>query len=127
MSDLGSLLRRRREEKGLSLDEVSALTKIHKRHLDAIERGRWHLLPEPFYTRAFLRHIAEQIDLDPEYVLSEYALETQTALSPSSSRHDQRERRKKRRAMQMKVRRWVIALFLLVVGAVAFVYIGRMF
>lgn len=72
MSDLGALLRKAREQRGLSLDEIQELTKIRKRYLEAIESGDYSVLPGSFYVRAFVKNYSEAVGLDPEEVLRLY-------------------------------------------------------
>ncbi|REK76573.1 helix-turn-helix domain-containing protein [Paenibacillus paeoniae] len=72
MSELGALLRKARDEKGLSLDDIQELTKIRKRYLEAIESGDYSVLPGTFYVRAFVKNYSEAVGLDPDEVLRLY-------------------------------------------------------
>ncbi|TJY43122.1 helix-turn-helix domain-containing protein [Cohnella pontilimi] len=75
MSDLGALLRKAREQKGYTLDDVQEATKIRKRYLEAIETGDYSVLPGSFYVRAFVKTYAETVGLDAEEVLRLYQKE----------------------------------------------------
>ncbi|MFD0587515.1 helix-turn-helix domain-containing protein [Paenibacillus sp. GCM10027627] len=79
MSDLGALLRKAREERGLSLDEIQELTKIRKRYLEALETGDHSILPGTFYVRAFVKNYSEAVGLEPEEVLRLYQHEVPAA------------------------------------------------
>ncbi|MBH5316571.1 helix-turn-helix domain-containing protein [Paenibacillus sp. GSMTC-2017] len=72
MSDLGALLRKAREQRGLSLDDLQEVTKIRKRYLEAIETGNYSVLPGNFYVRAFVKNYSEAVGLDPDEVLRLY-------------------------------------------------------
>ncbi|MFC4811220.1 helix-turn-helix domain-containing protein [Paenibacillus sp. GCM10023250] len=72
MSDLGALLKKAREQRNLSLDDIQDLTKIRKRYLEAIEEGNYSVLPGSFYVRAFVKNYAESVGLDAEEVLRLY-------------------------------------------------------
>ncbi|MFX3634279.1 MAG: RodZ domain-containing protein [Candidatus Pristimantibacillus sp.] len=72
MSDLGALLRKAREQHGLSLEDVQETTKIRKRYLEAIESGDHSILPGTFYLRAFVKNYCEAVGLDPDEVLRLY-------------------------------------------------------
>lgn len=72
MSELGALLRKAREQRSLSLDDIQELTKIRKRYLEAIESGDHSVLPGSFYVRAFVKNYSEAVGLDPEEVLRLY-------------------------------------------------------
>lgn len=75
MSELGALLKKAREEKGFSLDEVQEQTKIRKRYLEALEEGDFDVLPGKFYIRAFIKNYAEFVGLDADEVLKHYQVE----------------------------------------------------
>lgn len=72
MSDLGALLRKAREQRGYTLDDIQEYTKIRKRYLEAIENGEYKVLPGSFYVRAFVKTYAETVGLDAEEVLRLY-------------------------------------------------------
>ncbi|MCD9023431.1 helix-turn-helix domain-containing protein [Cohnella silvisoli] len=72
MSDLGALLRKAREQRGYTLDDIQEYTKIRKRYLEAIETGDYKVLPGSFYVRAFVKTYAESVGLDAEEVLRLY-------------------------------------------------------
>jgi len=75
MSDLGALLRKAREQRGYTLDDIQEVTKIRKRYLEAIENGEYKVLPGSFYVRAFVKTYAETVGLDAEEVLRLYQKE----------------------------------------------------
>src|SRR4051812_28918752 len=79
MSDLGALLRKAREQRGYTLDDVQDATKIRKRYLEAIETGDYSVLPGSFYVRAFVKTYAETVGLDAEEVLRLYQKELPVA------------------------------------------------
>ncbi|GGG11818.1 RodZ domain-containing protein [Paenibacillus abyssi] len=72
MSELGELLKKARNERGLSLENIEEMTKIRKRYLEAIEEGDYKVLPGNFYVRAFVKNYAETVGLDAEEVLRLY-------------------------------------------------------
>jgi len=60
----GERLRAAREEKGLSLEDIAAQTRIPRRHLESIEQADWDKLPAPTYTIGFARSYASSVGLD---------------------------------------------------------------
>ena len=52
MAQLGELLKRTREEKGLTLDEVAHITHIRPEYLAALETNNFKIFPTPFPTRS---------------------------------------------------------------------------
>jgi cytoskeletal protein RodZ len=79
MSDLGELLKKAREQSGLSLDDIQESTKIRKRYLEAIEAGDYKVLPGSFYVRAFVKTYAETLGLNADDVLRLYKHEMPAA------------------------------------------------
>lgn len=63
-SPVGERLRAAREEKGLSLEDVAAQTRIPQRHLASIESGDWENLPAATYTIGFAKSYASAVGLD---------------------------------------------------------------
>jgi cytoskeleton protein RodZ len=61
---LGERLKRAREAKGMSLDDVASRTRIPIRHLQNIEREDWDALPAATYAVGFTRNYANAIGLD---------------------------------------------------------------
>ena len=67
---LGELLRRARERRGLTLQQISNETKIPRRHLEALESDDLTAVPGGFYRRAQLRTFARAVSLDQGIVLA---------------------------------------------------------
>lgn len=61
-------LRRAREDRGISLQEIAQRTLINITYLEAIDRGDLEVMPEP-YMRAFIREYAQAVGLDPADVM----------------------------------------------------------
>ncbi len=70
----GEYLRREREMRGVSLEEISAATKISIRFLQAIENEELTKLPGGIFTRSFVRTYARYLGLDEERVLADCQL-----------------------------------------------------
>ncbi len=70
--DIGAVLRRARAERGLSLEEVEAATKIRVRYLDGLEREDYDVLPAAVYVRGFMKSYADFLGLDGEELIREF-------------------------------------------------------
>lgn len=66
---LGEQLKRRREELGLTLAEISETTRIGTRFLKAIETEDFKVLPEGIYARSFVRTYARYVKMDEDEAL----------------------------------------------------------
>jgi len=75
----GEHLKREREMRGVSLQEISAATRISTRFLEAIESEQWSELPGGVFNRGFIRSIARFLGLDEESLVSEYELGTKSS------------------------------------------------
>ncbi|HEY8370110.1 MAG TPA: helix-turn-helix domain-containing protein [Thermodesulfobacteriota bacterium] len=68
----GALLRKIREQQGISLRDIAQTTKVNLTYLQFIEEENFRQLPVPAYLRGFLKAYAKCIGLDPDRVSSEY-------------------------------------------------------
>ncbi len=106
MSELGQILKKTREEKNISLDEIQESTKIQRRYLEAIERGNFHMLPGHFYVRAFIKSYAEAVGLDADQLFEQYEGE----LPDFQKREEQVQvvpKRKRRTRPPVRAGRWL--------------------
>jgi cytoskeleton protein RodZ len=60
--------------RGVTLDEISAATRIATRFLKAIENEQWDQLPGGVFNRGFVRAVARYLGLDEENIVAEYTL-----------------------------------------------------
>ena len=68
----GEELRRERLIREVSLDEISASTKISIRLLNALESSDVAKLPAPVFTRGFIRAYSRHLGLDPDEMVNAY-------------------------------------------------------
>jgi cytoskeletal protein RodZ len=68
----GELLRRVREARGQSLQQVADRTRITRSHLENVEADRYAALPPPVYLRGILMNLARELGLDPLRVSRSY-------------------------------------------------------
>ncbi|NLY54145.1 MAG: helix-turn-helix domain-containing protein [Firmicutes bacterium] len=136
MSQLGGLLRQRREEQGLSLEDLQARTKIRKKYLAAIEAGDFDVIPGEVYLRGFIRNVASELGIDPEEAMRAYyndIAEPQTDIAEPEAEKTKteisqvRKEYPPRRASKKRSFSWLgISLVLLIIGIVA-VYMWSQF
>jgi cytoskeleton protein RodZ len=72
MESFGERLKRGREEKNISLDDVVQATKINKGILTAIENDQSEFLPPMVFVRGFIRNYARYVGLDEKELLDLY-------------------------------------------------------
>ena len=63
LREFGESLRKARTSQSRSLEDLASYTKIHRRHLEAIEAGNISQLPQGPYIKAFLREYARALGL----------------------------------------------------------------
>jgi len=78
----GEILSAKRQERGMSIEEVSARIKLAPRQIAALEANDFAALPGMASTRGFIRSYARLLDLDPEPMLAAIADEPNPAFSP---------------------------------------------
>jgi transcriptional regulator with XRE-family HTH domain len=64
MESLGQGLKRSREAKGLTLEEVAKMTKISERYLSLIEQDLYEELPSLTYVKGFVKLYAQTVGFD---------------------------------------------------------------
>ncbi|MCX6345276.1 MAG: DUF4115 domain-containing protein [Armatimonadetes bacterium] len=70
--NIGNVLKKERESRGLSFKEVQDATKITIQNLSALEEDRFDAFPNRVYSRAFLRDYANYLGLDSDALLTRY-------------------------------------------------------
>lgn len=68
--ELGALLKKEREERRLTLRDVTEATKISRRNLTALEDGQLGFLPHPVYLKGYVRNYARLLGLDAEAMVA---------------------------------------------------------
>ena len=59
--------------RGVSLEEISAATRIAPRFLEALENEQWEQLPGGVFNRGFIRSTARYLGLNEDNLVAEYA------------------------------------------------------
>lgn len=79
---LGDILRKRRESKGITLEQAAEDTRIREKFLAALETGDHHSLPGAVYTKGFLRNYADYLDLNSADLVTRYTSEKAVTPEP---------------------------------------------
>lgn len=79
MPEIGESFKKARENKNLSLEEVSKATKIHIKVLVALEEEEFGSLPGVLYTKGFIKKYCEFLGLESAGILNQY-----TSLAPQA-------------------------------------------
>jgi cytoskeleton protein RodZ len=72
MTTLGQELKKERESRNISLDEMASSTKIVGRYLAALEEDRLDTMPGGFFIKGIIRTYAKYLGLDENRVLQKY-------------------------------------------------------
>ncbi len=72
MGKFGEKLRRERELRGVTLEEIAEATKIGTRSLRALEEERFDQLPGGIFNKGFVRSYAKFLGLDQEQAVADY-------------------------------------------------------
>ena len=68
----GEALRRVREARGITVQQIAERTKVTRYHVENIEAERYGALPAPVYLRGILLTIARELRLDGQKVARAY-------------------------------------------------------
>jgi cytoskeletal protein RodZ len=124
MNDLGSKLKRAREDHGIALRDIAARTKIAVTALEAVERNDFSRLPGGIFGRSFVRAYAEELGLDADGIVGEFvaALEEQEreaalrgAIRPEITDDDRAFLARQQQAVRLL--RWGLAVLAVVIVA----------
>jgi transcriptional regulator with XRE-family HTH domain len=112
---IGEFLRRERELRHISLDDVAERTKINRRYLAAIEEDHYDHLPGEAFTRGFIRAYAQSVGLDPEDTLLLYT-QARVAQEPAPMRAARVAQESRMRDARSPL--WLLVAGVIVVGGI---------
>lgn len=72
MKNIGLKLKDKREENGLSIEEVAEDLKMRPNQISSIEEGKTEDFKDVFYLKYFIRDYAKYLGLDSERILDEF-------------------------------------------------------
>jgi cytoskeleton protein RodZ len=114
--NFGERLKRERELREVTLEEITSATRIGPRFLEALENEDWEKLPGGVFNRGFVRSIARYLGLDEEVLLGEYDLAHPPAIA-ATQEHPQQKTATPRRWVPLAV--VTVAALLLLAGIIA--------
>ena len=86
---IGQILRRRREERGLTVEQAAHQSKVPIRLVEALESDDYHLLPDALYLVRLLHDYATFLQLDADAIEAEFRLAVRrpprSSLAPPSA------------------------------------------
>ncbi|MDO8575020.1 MAG: helix-turn-helix domain-containing protein [bacterium] len=82
---LAEFLKGKRQEKNLTLERLSDLTKIQLYHLEALEAGQFEKLPPAVYCVGIFKRLSKFLDTDENEVMEAYRNELESSTSIASS------------------------------------------
>ncbi len=88
MAEIGSILREARIRSSLSLKQVSEITKIRVKYLEALEQNDFGAVPGPTFIKAYLRTYASVLRLDADGLVEEYRSTYERRKSSQSEYYD---------------------------------------
>jgi cytoskeletal protein RodZ len=68
----GEAIRRIREARGLTVQQIALRTKVTRHHIENIEADRFDALPAPVYLRGILLSLARELRLDGPKIARAY-------------------------------------------------------
>lgn len=75
MKKFGDLLSSQRKKKRIATARVENELSIKKEHIEALENEEWSKLPEPPFTKGYIKSYASYLGLSPDYLLAIYRRE----------------------------------------------------
>jgi cytoskeletal protein RodZ len=128
MSHFGEDLREERLSRGIALDQITAVTKISRQHLLALEQERFRLLPGGILSKGIVRGYAGALGLDQQDWTERFLQASGAAVDEVNQDQDRgwaafasnvgKARMEQRDAIEIRVR-WAGAVLLLLLVAAA--------
>lgn len=84
MTTVFEKLRLTREARGMSLEDIAAITRIQTKILKALEEGNVSIVPDA-YVRAFLKTYAKEVGLSETEILRDYEQQRAVAQAPRAT------------------------------------------
>jgi len=81
MTSFGERIKRERELRGVSLEEIAESTKIGKRNLEALETEDFDKLPGGIFNKGFVRAYAKYLGLDEDQAVTDFLAAENAAAS----------------------------------------------
>src|ERR1700757_3508611 len=72
MGSFGDRLKKEREERSITLDDIALTTKIGTRMLRALEEEKFDQLPGGIFNKGFVRAYARHLGIDEEHAIADY-------------------------------------------------------
>lgn len=66
MKTIGEILRTARKDHGYTIDQLSSLTRIDTRHIEALEENNFKSLPSATFIKGFVRNLAISLGKNPD-------------------------------------------------------------
>ncbi len=116
--NFGERLKRERDMREVSMDELTKATRISTRFIQALENEEWQKLPGGIFGRGFVRTVARYLGLDEEALLAEYDLARGDQSQAASAKPEERI---------PSPPKWIpaVAVFIILFVAAGLFYAGR--
>jgi cytoskeleton protein RodZ len=123
LASFGERLKRTRENKKMSLDDVARATKINTRMLAALEEGKFDQLPGGVFNKGFVRTYARHLEINEEQAVRDYTAATGSVAVAVKSEDaelraiaDRKDKERAGRPRSQGIPWGLIAVFLLVLA-----------
>ena len=90
MKTVGQIISQARQKRGLSIDQLSGLTKIDSRYISALEQDNYQLLPSETFVKGFIRNLCQRLDLNPNELIAIFRRDFRHPEQPPVSKHRSR-------------------------------------
>lgn len=107
MPSFGEKLKQEREKRKITLEQISASTKIGTRMLQALEEDKFNQLPGGIFNKGFVRAYSRCVGLDEDQTVAEYLQASGDAPPPRTEigGHEDGERKNEARENEQNIRR----------------------
>ena len=125
MFELGIYVKSKREELGVSYEELYERTRIRTLYLQSIEEGNYDILPGEVYLKGFLRTIARELELDYQHLIELYNADRKVLANDMDTEEEEISVPKKQGASSANSKLVWLIFGLIVIGSIVVFFLTQ--
>jgi cytoskeletal protein RodZ len=124
---VGSLLKEKRKERKLTIDQIAESTKIRREYLSALEEAEYSVFPSEVYLKGFLKNYAKYLGVSSEQALALYRRENVVKIKPKTNDLLNKIREKTKKLVITPNRIILVVIVVLILALIIYLssYVGK--
>jgi len=123
LSSIGQILKEKREEKGMSIEDIATKLSLRKVIVKAIESGNWEILPHQIYVKGYVKDYARTLNISKD--IEQYLIEIKENKEQEKPVENPPEQKERSNILKNHSKTITIYLIGFVVIALFLVFLGK--